>query len=403
MHNAHIINYLSISQFIMVFNWKKIKEILIQRKGLGTIASSDILGSAITAIFWFFLASVIKPDEYGEIFYIISIASIAFSLSNVGTENNTIVFTAKRKNLEPTLTTISLLFGTVSSLVLIIIFYQTDIIILLFGYIINSLSLGYLIGRRFYSKYGIFLLLQKILTVILGVSFFYLFGADGIISALGISYFGSLIVVINYYRKTPLNFQGFKKNLPFILHNYSLKAIGMFKGNVDKLIIVPLIGFSFLGNYALALQFVAVLSIGNAFFSKYLLTNDSRDVPNRILKKYYMLLNICVAISASISLPIVVPYFFPEFTDISILGIMCLAVIPIGIITVQTSELLGHEMGKPNVIGAIIASTIAILGMLLLVPLIGATGAAIVFLLSPTGQAAYLTFYVRKWKKNMEL
>ena len=402
MHNAHIINYLPISQFIMVFNWKKIKEILIQRKGLGTIASSDILGSAITAIFWFFLASVIKPDEYGEIFYIISIASIAFSLSNVGTENNTIVFTAKRKNLEPTLTTISLLFGTVSSLVLIIIFYQTDIIILLFGYIINSLSLGYLIGRRFYSKYGIFLLSQKILTVILGVSFFYLFGADGIISALAISYFGSLIVVINYYRKTPLNFQGFKKNLPFILHNYSLKAIGMFKGNVDKLIIVPLIGFSFLGNYALALQFVAVLSIGNSFFSKYLLTHDSRDVPNKTLKKYYILLNICVAISASISLPIVVPYFFPEFTDISILGIMCLAVIPIGIITVQTSELLGHEMGKPNVIGAIIASTIAILGMLLLVPLIGATGAAIVFLLTPTGQAAYLTFYVRKWKKNME-
>ena len=402
MHNAHIINYLPISQFIMVFNWKKIKEILIQRKGLGTIASSDILGSAITAIFWFFLASVIKPDEYGEIFYIISIASIAFSLSNVGTENNTIVFTAKRKNLEPTLTTISLLFGTVSSLVLIIIFYQTDIIILLFGYIINSLSLGYLIGRRFYSKYGIFLLSQKILTVILGVSFFYLFGADGIISALGISYFGFLIIIINYYRKTPLNFQGFKKNLPFILHNYSLKAIGIFKGNIDKLIIVPLIGFSFLGNYALALQFVAVLSIGNSFFSKYLLTHDSRDVPNKTLKKYYILLNICVAISASISLPIVVPYFFPEFTDISILGIMCLAVIPIGIITVQTSELLGHEMGKPNVIGAIIASTIAILGMLLLVPLIGATGAAIVFLLTPTGQAAYLTFYVRKWKKNME-
>ena len=402
MHNAHIINYLPISQFIMVFNWKKIKEILIQRKGLGTIASSDILGSAITAIFWFFLASVIKPDEYGEIFYIISIVSIAFSLSNVGTENNTIVFTAKRKNLEPTLTTISLLFGTVSSLVLIIIFYQTDIIILLFGYIINSLSLGYLIGRRFYSKYGIFLLSQKILTVILGVSFFYLFGADGIISALGISYFGFLIIIINYYRKTPLNFQGFKKNLPFILHNYSLKAIGIFKGNVDKLIIVPLIGFSFLGNYALALQFVAVLSIGNSFFSKYLLTHDSRDVPNKTLKKYYILLNICVAISASISLPIAVPYFFPEFTDMSILGIMCLAVIPIGIITVQTSELLGHEMGKPNVIGALIASTIAILGMLLLVPLIGGTGAAIVFLLSPIGQATYLTFYVRKWKKNME-
>ena len=386
----------------MVFNWKKIKEILIQRKGLVTIASSDILGSAITAIFWFFLASVIKPDEYGEIFYIISIASIAFSLSNVGTENNTIVFTAKRKNLEPTLTTISLLFGTVSSLVLIIIFYQTDIIILLFGYIINSLSLGYLIGRRFYSKYGIFFLLQKILTVILGVSFFYLFGADGIISALGISYFGSLIVVINYYRKTPLNFQGFKKNLPFIWQNYSVKAIGVVKENIDKLLIVPLIGFSYLGNYALALQFVAVLSVGNGFFGKYFLTHDSRDVSNKKLKKYYILSNICIAVLASISLPIVVPYFFPEFTDLSILGIMSLAIIPTGIIAVQTSELLGHEMSKPNVIGTLIASAILIPGMLLLVPQIGIMGAAIVFLLSPTSQAIYLTLYVKRWKKNKQ-
>ena len=138
------------------------------------------------------------------------------------------------------------------------------------------------------------------------------------------------------------------------------------------------------------------------FFSKYLLTNESRGVSNRILKKYYMLLNICVAISASISLPIVVPYFFPEFTDISILRIMCLTIIPMGITTVLTSELLGHEIGKPNVIGAIIASTIAILGMLLLVPLIGATGAAIVFLLSHTGQAVYLTLYVKRWEKNKQ-
>ena len=115
-----------------------------------------------------------------------------------------------------------------------------------------------------------------------------------------------------------------------------------------------------------------------------------------------MLLNICVAISASISLPIIVPYLFPEFTDINILGIMSLTIIPIGITTVQTSKLLGHEIGKPNVIGAIIASTIAILGMLLLVPLIGATGAAIVFLLSHTGQAVYLTLYVKRWEKNKQ-
>ena len=386
----------------MATSWKKFKEILINRKGLGIIGLSDISGTVISALFWFFLASVIKPDEYGEIFYFISIIAIAFNLSTVGTLNTTIVFTAKGKQLESTLNTISLLFGVVASLVLIIIFYQIDIIILLFGYIINTLALGFLLGKKFYSKYAIFLLLQKILTVIIGISFFYIFGAEGILLALGISYIGFVIIIINSYRESPIKFQEFKKNLPFIWQNYSVKAIGVVKENIDKLLIVPLIGFSYLGNYALALQFIAVLSMGNGFFGKYFLTHDSRDVPNKKLKKYYMLSNICIAVVASISLPIVVPYFFPQFTDLNILGIMSLAIIPTGIIAVQTSVLLGHEMGKPNVIGTLIASAILIPGMLLLVPQIGIMGAAIVFLLSPTSQAIYLTLYVKRWKKNKQ-
>jgi len=63
---------------------------------------------------------------------------------------------------------------------------------------------------------------------------------------------------------------------------------------------------------------------------------------------------------------------------------------------------LGHEMSKPNVIGTLIASAILIPGMLLLVPQIGIMGAAIVFLLSPTSQAIYLTLYVKRWKKNKQ-
>ena len=195
----------------MVTSWKKFKEILINRKGLGTIGLSDILGSVISAIFWFFLALIIKPDEYGEIFYFISIVSVAFTLSTVGTLNTTIVFSAKGKQLESTLNTISLLFGVVASLILIIIFYKIDLIVLLFGYIINTLAIGYLLGKKFYPKYAIFVLLQKIFTVIIGISFFYIFGADGIILALGISYFGVLFIIINSYRNSPIKFQEFKK------------------------------------------------------------------------------------------------------------------------------------------------------------------------------------------------
>ena len=385
----------------MVTTWKKFKEIIIHRKGLGIIGFSDILGTIISSIFWIFIASVIKPDEYGEIFYFIAIVSMAFNLSTIGTLDTNIVFSAKGKQLESTLNTVSLLFGVVSSLILMILFYKIDIIILLFGYIINILSLGYLIGKRLYSKYAIFLLSQKILTVIIGISFFYIFGADGIISALGISYMGFLIIIFNSYRKSPLKFKEFKNNFTFIWQNYSVKFVGVFKENIDKLIIVPLIGFTYLGSYVLALQFIGILAIPNLIFYKYLLTNDSRAIPNRTLKKYYILTTVCIAISGSIFLPTVAQYFFPQFTDLSILRIMSFNVIPVAISSVRISELLGSEKSKPFVISALIATAIVIPGMLLLVPQIGITGAVIVSLLAVSSQAAYLTFYGKTWKKGV--
>ena len=95
----------------MVIKWKNFKEIFIRRKGLGILGSSDILGTAITSIFWFYMASVIQPEKYGEIFYLISIVAIAFNLSNIGTQNNMVVLTAKGKNLESTFNFISLILN----------------------------------------------------------------------------------------------------------------------------------------------------------------------------------------------------------------------------------------------------------------------------------------------------
>ena len=384
----------------MVLDWNKFKEILVRRKGLGILGISDISGAAITSIFWFYMATVINPEAYGEIFYFISIVSIAFTFCNVGTQNSIIVLTAKGKNLQSTFNFISLASGIFCSLILIILFYQVDIILLLFGYIINTLSLSYLIGKRLYSKYSVFLLSQKILTLVLGVVFFHLYGADGILLALGLSYAGFLIIIIKSFKNSPINFHEFKNNLPFVWQNYSVKIIGAFKENMDKLILVPLIGFSYLGNYVLAIQFVALLSICNIFFSKYLLTNDSRNISNKNLKKFYLLINASLGISAAVLLPIVTPLFFPEFTDLGILGIMSLAIIPTSITMLKQSELLGPEKSKPTVFGALIATIIMITGMLILVPNIGIYGAAITYLSAYSGQACFLTLYTKFSKRE---
>ena len=65
-------------------------------KELSTIGISDVFGMGISAIFWFFIASQVEVENYGELHYFIGIASFAFGIALIGTQNVVTVFTAKK-------------------------------------------------------------------------------------------------------------------------------------------------------------------------------------------------------------------------------------------------------------------------------------------------------------------
>lgn len=67
-----------------------------QLKELSFIGSADIIGTSVGAIFWFILASQIPPEEYGEIFYFIGIASIVGAFVLVGAQNTITVYSSKK-------------------------------------------------------------------------------------------------------------------------------------------------------------------------------------------------------------------------------------------------------------------------------------------------------------------
>ncbi|SVD11109.1 uncharacterized protein METZ01_LOCUS363963, partial [marine metagenome] len=57
-------------------NWLNLKNKLFAHKGLALIGSADIIGNAISAIFWLVIASLLLVEEYGEISYLMAIASL---------------------------------------------------------------------------------------------------------------------------------------------------------------------------------------------------------------------------------------------------------------------------------------------------------------------------------------
>lgn len=376
----------------MYKGWNNFKEKIIGLKGLAAIGSADVIGSGISAIFWLYLASLINPENYGEIHYYLGIAGVASYISLVGAQNTIIVYSAKNVKIQSTLNFISLIVGTISSLTIIFIFYRIDAGIVLLGYIINTLAIGDLLGKRLYSNYTKYVLVQKILTLVLGIGFFYIFGADRVIYALAISYIFYIIRIYRVFKESKINFTLLKPRVGFIANNYVMSLIGGFSGQIDKIIIVPLLGFTILGNYSLALQVVAVLMVFSGFVFKYLLSQDSIKNQNIKLRKISIFVSGGIAVLSIILSPHIIPTLFPNYVQVvDAIQIMNLGVISGTITILYTSKFLGLEKSKFVLIGSLLSLITIVIGIILLGDIYGITGIAVAFVLSSSVNAVFLT------------
>lgn len=376
----------------MYKGWNNFKEKIIGLKGLAAIGSADVIGSGISAVFWLYLASLINPENYGEIHYYLGIAGVASYISLVGAQNTIIVYSAKNVKIQSTLNFISLIVGTISSLTIIFIFYRIDAGIVLLGYIINTLAIGDLLGKRLYSNYTKYVLVQKILTLVLGIGFFYIFGVDGVIYALAISYIFYIIRIYRVFKESKINFTLLKPRVGFIANNYVMSLIGGFSGQIDKIIIVPLLGFTILGNYSLALQVVAVLMVFSGFVFKYLLPQDSIKNQNIKLRKISIFVSGGIAVLSIILSPHIIPTLFPNYVQVvDAIQIMSLGVISGTITILYTSKFLGLEKSKFVLIGSLLSLITIVIGIILLGDIYGITGIAVAFVLSSSVNAVFLT------------
>ena len=352
-------------------------------KGILSLSVGDYGGAIIVSAFWFLLAFLISPEEYGEIHYFIGIAGLAFSISLLTTQETIVVYTAKNVKLAPTLFLISLIAGGIAAVVITALFSRVDSSFLLLGFIVNDLAIGYIVGKKLFTKYPKYFLLQKSLTFVLGISFFYLFGVEGIIFAIALSYGHFLFIIAKVFRTSSIDFSLLKKHRGFIGNNYFMNVSGAVRSHIDKIIIVPLIGFEILGNYALALQIYAVLMIFSNIIYRYALPHDASGTSTRKIKLIGLSYAVGVSMLGFTILPLIVPQIFEKFNDIGpAIQIISLAIIPTTIGLFYTSQILGREKSSVILASRILGSISIIAMLVVLAPLYGMVGAASAFVLS---------------------
>jgi len=367
-------------------------------KNLANIGTGDILGNAVSAGFWFYLAILISPEIYGELHYFISIVGIVSYLVLIGSQNTITVYVAKKVQIQSTFNFISIIGASIGFIILYLIFERIDIGFLVFGYVLNNLILGELFGKREYKNYLKYILSQKILTPVLGLGFFFIFGIEGVIFGLALSYIGFTFRFIKSFRDVKIDFSLLRTRKGFIINNYLYTLSGTFHGQVDKIIIMPILGSAVLGNYSLALQIISAMMIISSIFYKYILPQDAAGHDTNKVKKLLIVISIAFTLIGFFIVPIVLPSVFPKYVElIDAIKIMSLSLLPMSMVKIYTSKFLALEKSRFILVGMIISLSVLIPTMIAFGTLYGVIGIAISFVLSTIIQATYFYITSKKW------
>ena len=388
----------------MKLGWDFIRSLLHDTKDVQHVGIGNIAGKVIVGIFWFYMATVLGSENYGQVIYLIALGSMGAAISMVGTSNTLIVYTAKKVPIESALYSIALILGTAAAIVLYIFSSNIIVSIFVFGYIFYNLGVAQLLGNKLYKKYAIILIIQKILFVSLALLFYHIIGFEGVVLGFALSMLVFSYIVLKEFRDTKIDFKILKPRFGFMINNYALTIEKVLNGQVDKLIIAPIFGFALLGNYALSIQFLSIMLIIPSIVFQYTLSQDATGNLSKKIKKVSIGSSIMVACLGIVLSPILIPIIFPDYVEaIQLIQIISFMVIPSSIILAYNSELLGKEKSRFVLIGQGISVSVYLVGLLTLGAIIGINGVAISLVLSSICQAVFYIIIIRHLKNQEEL
>ena len=374
---------------------------MTQVKNLVNIGTADIFGNIISAGFWIYLAILISPEEYGQLHYFISIVGIVSFLTFLGSQNTITVYLSKKIEIQSTFNFTSLIGGVFGFLVLFLIFNRLDIGFLVLGYTMNNLVIGELLGKKEFKSYLKYLLIQKSLTPILGIGFFLIFGIEGLIYGLALSYIVFVFRIIKNFKNIKINFSILSHKKGFIINNYFTTLSSTLHGQVDKIIVMPIVGAAVIGNYSLSLQIITMMTMSTAILYKYLLPQEASGNDVIRIKKLLIFTSIIFTFVGFFIVPIILPTIFPKYVDsIDAIKIMSLGLVPVSVIKIYTSKFLAIEKSRFILIGVTISLTIFIPTMILFGTWYGIIGLAISYVLATIIQSVYFFIISKKLDKK---
>lgn len=372
-------------------DWDKIKTNFAGLRGLSTIGLSDIIGNAASAVFWFYMATLLQAENYGYISYVLALGGLASTISLSGSSIMLSTYVPKNVKIEGPMFVISLSIVTISSIVLFAMYKNPYLIVWLVGAVIYGLGGSEIMAKKLYTNYAKYLVAQRLLMMGLAVLFYYLIGKEGVILGIGLGYLPYAVRIYKVFSESKINLKIIREYHRPLLYNSMINFSVASIASIDKLVIGPILGLAVLGNYQLGLQLLAILEMLPSIVFRYTLPHDASGNPNIKLKKLTIIAAIALAIIGYIVSPLVIPVIFPKFEHaIEIFQILSISIVPTTFSTLYMSKLLGNEKTFLVFIASIIFLSTQIVSIIVLGKMIGVNGIAIAYVLSACIQAVFL-------------
>jgi len=358
---------------------------------------SRVIIAGFQAAFYLILASILEPNLYGEISYWVAIASTFSIIFRFGLPFSISVFQAKKyTKLSQQINFLAFVTSCISALILLPVSIFAAFLALSISFFV--MTLFNLLGLQKYKTHLKISTINGSLFLTIPIILFYMFELEGILLGMGIA---NIIGGIFYLKLVKFDISSFKIIKPkfhVLIHNFGIDVSNNLPRMIDKILIVPLLGFFLTGLYQLNLQILFALEILPIALHSFLLSEESSGKKHNRLLYFIVIISIVIVIIAYFISPFAIQTIFPKYVEaLPSLQILLPSLIPLSISAIFSSKLQAEESTKVGYSGIVrigsLLSLIAILG-----PSLGLIGLSLSVLLSASINTLFLSILYYKIK-----
>ena len=364
-------------------------------KNFSFITLGRVAAIGLQAVFYLIFAALLEPESYGILNYIVAIAGTFALVSRFGLNYTIIVYQAKKNlTLSDQVNTLVAITSSIAGLILIPINVFAALLSVASSFFIMNQS--NLAGLQQYKAQMLNALLKNATLLIIPFLLYFILEIPGIVLGMAICNF---IGSIHFFRNLKIKpFLNLLNNYKVLIHNFGVDASYNLPRMVDKLVIVPLLGFFVVGIYQFNMQILFALEILPVALHFFLLSEESKGERHKKLSYLVILGSIALAITAMLLSPFFVMTFFPNYSEgIPSLQILVFTIIPLSMSSIFSAKLQASESTKIGY-SALVRIGILLTLIALLGEAFGLVGLSIAVLISVIINTIFLAILYLKTK-----